>query len=84
MDAGCLFAGLMLPGLEADHSPPSRTEVKIMWSYTFTSAYIFMVWGLFNHRIHLHSSYVLSWTTLFCAGGGDDDAVSDVRNISTF
>jgi len=30
-------------GLETDLSPPSGSEVKISWSYIFTSSYFFTV-----------------------------------------
>jgi len=30
------------PRSEADHSPPSSTEVKNAWSVTYTSTYVFM------------------------------------------
>jgi hypothetical protein len=30
------------PGLEADHSLPTSSEVKIMWIYTSTPPYVFM------------------------------------------
>jgi hypothetical protein len=33
---GTLFPEVKLPELEADHSPPSSTEVKNTWSYTST------------------------------------------------
>jgi hypothetical protein len=36
------------PGREADHSPPSNTEVKNAWSYTSAPPY-FMAWYLFKH-----------------------------------
>jgi hypothetical protein len=29
-------------GREADHSPPTRAEVKKMWNYTFTPPCVFM------------------------------------------
>jgi hypothetical protein len=37
-------------GSEADHSPPSRTEVKNAWSYTSTLPYDFRAWCLVKHR----------------------------------
>jgi len=37
-------------GHEADHSPPSRAEVKNAWSYTSTRPYAFMAWYLVKHR----------------------------------
>jgi hypothetical protein len=41
--AGALSPGVKQTGCEADHSPPSSSEVKNAWSYTAT------------HRIRLHS-----------------------------
>jgi hypothetical protein len=38
------------PGREADHSPPSSVEVKNVWSYTYTSPYVFMAWCLVKRR----------------------------------
>jgi hypothetical protein len=35
---------------EADHSPPSSTEDKNIWSYTSTPPYAFMAWCLLKHR----------------------------------
>jgi hypothetical protein len=32
-----MYIGKCLTGNEADHSPPSDTEVKKEWSYTYTS-----------------------------------------------
>jgi hypothetical protein len=37
------------PGREADHSPPSSTEVKNAWSYTSSPQYVFMAWCLVKH-----------------------------------
>jgi hypothetical protein len=34
---GTLSPGVKWPGREADHSPPSSTEVKNAWSYNSTS-----------------------------------------------
>jgi len=34
--------GVKWLGHEADHSPPSSTKVKNVWSYTYTPQYIFM------------------------------------------
>jgi hypothetical protein len=41
---GGLFLGVKWPGCEADHSPPSSTDVKNAWIYTYTPQYAFMVW----------------------------------------
>jgi len=35
---------------EADHSPPSSSEVKNAWSCTSTPHYVFMAWYLVKHR----------------------------------
>jgi hypothetical protein len=40
--------GVKRPGLEADHSPTSITEIKNGGSYTSTSPYFFMSWCLIN------------------------------------
>jgi hypothetical protein len=52
--------GVKLPGREADHSPPSITEVKDEWSYTSTSLSLhdvvlryrigFVAWYLYMSR----------------------------------
>jgi hypothetical protein len=44
--AGSLSLVIKRPGREADHSPPSRAEVKNAWSYTSTPQYAFMAWCL--------------------------------------
>jgi hypothetical protein len=36
MGTGALSVGIKRPGREADHSPPSSAEVKIVWNYTST------------------------------------------------
>jgi hypothetical protein len=38
------FPGVKWPEREADHSPPSNTEVKNAWSYTSTPQYASMAW----------------------------------------
>jgi len=43
---GALSLGVKRQGREAYHSPPSATEVKQVWSYTFTPPYVFMAWCL--------------------------------------
>jgi hypothetical protein len=37
-------------GCEADHSPPSRAEVKNAWRYTSTSSYVFVARCFVKHR----------------------------------
>jgi hypothetical protein len=54
---GALSLGLKRPGREADHSLPSCSEVKNVWSYTSTPQYVFMAWCLvkqaaFNYIIY--------------------------------
>jgi hypothetical protein len=38
------------PWREPDHSPPNSNEVKNVWSYTSTPAYVFMVWYFIKHQ----------------------------------
>jgi hypothetical protein len=47
---GALFLVVKWPGREADHSPPSRAEVKNAWSYTSNPQYVFMAWCLIKRR----------------------------------
>jgi hypothetical protein len=42
--SGALSLGVKRPGREADHSPPSSTEVKNAWNYISTPQYAFMAW----------------------------------------
>jgi len=44
MGTGDSSLGVMQPGREADHSPPSTAEIKNAWSYTSTLQYAFMAW----------------------------------------
>jgi hypothetical protein len=44
MVPGTLSLGVKRPGREADHSPPSSSEVKNAWNYTSTLQYAFMAW----------------------------------------
>jgi len=41
---GALTTGLKLPGREADHSPPSRVEVKARGAVPPVLQYDFMAW----------------------------------------
>jgi hypothetical protein len=43
---GNLYLGIKRPGREADHSILSSAEIKNVWSYTYTTSYIFMTWWL--------------------------------------
>jgi hypothetical protein len=38
------------PGREANHSPPTRAEIKNAWNYTPTPPYFLMAWCLVKHR----------------------------------
>jgi hypothetical protein len=49
---------VMRPGCEADHSPPSSTEVKNEWSYTSTPHYAFLTWYLLKHRVNFSFTLV--------------------------
>jgi hypothetical protein len=51
---GALSPGVKGPEHEADHSPPSNTEVKNAWSYTSTPSYIFMWWCIIKQMTRLH------------------------------
>jgi hypothetical protein len=42
MGTGGSFPRVKRQGREADHSPPTRVEVKKMWIYTSTPLYVFM------------------------------------------
>jgi len=50
MGTGGSFPGLKRPLREADHSPPSSSEIKNAWRYTTTPQYVFMAWCLVKHR----------------------------------
>jgi hypothetical protein len=38
--------GIKRPGREADHSPPSRFEVKNTWNFASTPQFFFIAWCL--------------------------------------
>jgi hypothetical protein len=40
--------GALLPGVKADHSPPTTAEVKKMWAYTSTPPYVFVAYCLIS------------------------------------
>jgi hypothetical protein len=42
MNTGSSFPGVKRQRREADHSPPTSSEVKKMWIYTSTPPYVFM------------------------------------------
>jgi len=43
---GVLSLGVKQPGHEADHSPPSRVEIKNACSYTSITLYVSKTWCL--------------------------------------
>jgi len=45
-----LSLGVKWPWCEADHSPPSSTKVRNVWSYTSIPPYVFMAWYSVKHR----------------------------------
>jgi hypothetical protein len=52
--------GIMWPGHEFDHIPPSRAEVKNEWNCASTPTYVYMVCPRtsitrFNSRAHTHT-----------------------------
>jgi hypothetical protein len=50
MDNRDLFTRVKWLEPEADHSPPSTTEVKNMWRYISTPPYVFIMWCVISHR----------------------------------
>jgi len=50
MGTGALSLGVKRPGREADHSPPSSSEVKNAWNYDSNPQYVFKAWCLVKHR----------------------------------
>jgi hypothetical protein len=48
MGNGGRFPGLKRPGHGVIHSPPFSAEVTNASSYTSTSPYVFIAWGLIN------------------------------------
>jgi hypothetical protein len=55
------FPGVMRPGREADHSPPTSAEVKKVWIYTSTPPYSFMAYCLISYA---HGQFYLF--TFYC------------------
>jgi len=54
---GALTQGVKRPGREADHSFPSSSKVKNMWSYNSTPQQILMTRCLVKHRDNLKSTF---------------------------
>jgi hypothetical protein len=45
--------GIKWPGREADQLPPSSSNVKYAWNYTFTYPCVLMAWCLIKYSICL-------------------------------
>jgi hypothetical protein len=60
-----LSPGLERPGHEADHSPPSSSEVNNACSYTSTPQYAFTAWCLIKQEISFHGVVVSCFTFIF-------------------
>jgi hypothetical protein len=60
----------MRPGREADHSPPSSTEVKNAWAIPPLSQYVFMAWCLVNHSDYF-TFYLMLYNKLKIGEGVD-------------
>jgi hypothetical protein len=52
--------GGSFPGGQADHSPPSRTEVKNAYSYASTPPYVFTAWCLIKYMDNFTFTYFQS------------------------
>jgi hypothetical protein len=64
---GLLAPGIIRPGREAYHSPPSKAGVKNPWTYTSIPPYVFMAWYLVKYRIRLHGMVkARCYLMLFC------------------
>jgi hypothetical protein len=50
---GIAFPGVKDLGYDADHSPPSRAEVKKAWMYAAILPYFCMAWCLIKHKENL-------------------------------
>jgi len=51
---GALFPGVKWLEREADHSPPSSTEVNNAWSYNSTPQYFFIAWCEVKLYLYFH------------------------------
>jgi len=54
-----------MPRCEASHSSTASAEVNKVWSYTFTSPYVFMAWYLVKHRKTVTFSLYLTGIALY-------------------
>jgi hypothetical protein len=48
LGTGCCVQGVKRPGRDADHYPPSCTDVNNAWTYTSITPYYFNTWCLIN------------------------------------
>jgi len=63
---GVLILGLKRPGREADHAPPSSTEVKNVWSFTSLTRNAFMAWLLATDEINMKADYATVTYSVLC------------------
>jgi hypothetical protein len=63
---GALSLGVKRPGREADHSPPSSTEVNNAWSYTSTPKYALKAWCSVKKRRDKFTFLPLTFTCFVC------------------
>jgi hypothetical protein len=61
---GFFLLGVKRPRREADHSPPSSTEVKNAWSYTSNPPYVFMAWCLVKAQGQLYLTLLIHGISL--------------------
>jgi hypothetical protein len=62
---GTVSLGVKPPRREANHSPPSSTEVKNEWSYTSTLQYIFMARCLVKYKDNFTFTFTFTCTFYF-------------------
>jgi len=60
---GALSLGVKRLWREADHSLPSRAEVKSAWSYTSTPKSVFMAWWLVRNRGNFAVAFIFICST---------------------
>jgi hypothetical protein len=62
LGTGVLFIGINQSWHEADHSPPSSSEVKNEWSYTGTSP--LCIYGIHRENFTFHKGIVKKFNSL--------------------
>jgi hypothetical protein len=58
MDTRVLSSGVIGPGREVNHSPPSSAELRNAWSYTSTPPYISIAWCLVKQQGQLNLTVI--------------------------